>query len=91
MKPRMEKITMFNVWGTQNMACTTAWFTMYLTASGPAEQTKDCNIRSQATLGKDVTQILPDQLMTNQEYHTKEPKCTNKPSRHDQQLATPVC
>lgn len=31
-------LTTFNVSGTQNITCTTAWLTIYLTASGPTEQ-----------------------------------------------------
>lgn len=42
----MAKLTMFNVSGTQNMACTTAWFTMYLTASGPADKQKSVTSES---------------------------------------------
>ena len=37
-KGAQTKLTEFNVCGTQNIAFTSAWFTMYLTASGPAEK-----------------------------------------------------
>lgn len=37
-KRALIELTEFNVSGTQNMACKEAWFTMYLTASGPAEK-----------------------------------------------------
>lgn len=58
----MEKLTMFNVSGTQNMACTTAWFTMYLTASGPADKQKSVTLESLkvSTISKDPTQITID-------------------------------
>ena len=35
-------LTEFNVWETQNITCTRAWLTIYLTASGPTEQAISC-------------------------------------------------
>lgn len=59
----MAKLTMFNVSGTQNMACTTAWFTMYLTASGPADKQKSVTSESLESLNskqRSKTQITTD-------------------------------
>ena len=39
---RSHILTEFSVWDTQNITCTRAWLTIYLTASGPTEQTIPC-------------------------------------------------
>lgn len=59
----MAKLTMLNVSGTQNMACTTAWFTMYLTASGPADKQKSVTSERLESLNskqRSKTQITTD-------------------------------
>lgn len=50
-------LTMSNVWGTQNIACTVAWFTINLTASGPAEWTINNESFSHAKLVKHSSPI----------------------------------
>lgn len=59
----MAKLTMLNVSGTQNMACTTAWLTMYLTASGPADKQKSVTSESLESLNS--KQISKTQITTD--------------------------
>lgn len=41
-----NKLTILNVCGTQNIACTAAWLTIKLTASGPAAGETNTGMKS---------------------------------------------